>query len=257
MRDGYPHLKKIKNIKMKKNKNIILTGSEGFIGSFLKAELDKSGYNVIYIDKKNKENKNYFKTDLSKSKDVNKTLKNIKKNYKNIDVLINLAAVQIFTDFEKRNTDELDLMLNVNLKANILLSQFVYTNYFKKQKKGNIINLASIFGLVSPNFNNYKKGDRKSSETYGATKSGIIQLSKYFSNYMSKYNVRVNSLSPGGIENKRVQTKSFINRYKKNVPLKKMGSQEDVINQIMYLISEKSNYITGQNIIIDGGYTAT
>jgi len=242
---------------MKKNKNIILTGSEGFIGSFLKIELDKNGYNGISIDKENKKNKNYFRTDLSKSKNINKTLKKIKKKYKSIDVLINLAAVQIFTDFEKRNNDELDLMLNVNLKANILLSQFVYKNYFKKQKKGNIINLASIFGLVSPNFSNYKKGDRKSSETYGATKSGIIQLTKYFSSYMSKYNVRVNSLSPGGIENKKVQTKSFINRYKKNVPLKKMGSQADVINQIMFLISEKSSYTTGQNIIIDGGYTAT
>tara|TARA_B110000114_G_C15073631_1_gene390769 strand:+ start:826 stop:1272 length:447 start_codon:yes stop_codon:yes gene_type:complete len=147
-------------------------------------------------------------------------------------------------------------MLNVNLKANILFSQFFYKNYFKKQKKGNIINLASIFGVISPNFNNYKKGDRKSSETYGATKSAIIQLTKYFSNYMSKYNVKVNSISPGGIENKAVQTKSFIKRYKKNVPLNKMGRKEDVINQVMFLVSKKSDYITGQNIIIDGGYTA-
>ena len=73
---------------------------------------------------------------------------------------------------------------------------------------------------------------------------------------MSKYNIKVNSISPGGIENKAVQTKSFIKRYKKNVPLNKMGRKEDVINQVMFLISEKSDYITGQNIIIDGGYTA-
>ncbi len=241
---------------MIKNKNIILTGSEGFLGSFLKTELNKSGYNIISIDKKNRKSKDYFKTDLSKSKDISQTLKKIKKKFKKIDVLINLAAVQIFTDFEKRNINEIDVMLNVNLKANILLSQFVYKNYFKKQKKGNIINLASIFGLISPNFDNYKKGDRKSSETYGASKSGIIQLTKYFSNYMSKYNVKVNSISPGGVENKAVQTKAFINRYKKNVPLKKMGSKEDVINQIIFLLSQKSDYITGQNIVIDGGYTS-
>ena len=241
---------------MIKNKNVILTGSEGFLGNFLRTELNLNGYNVISIDKQNKKNKNYFKTDLSKFKDLTSTLKKIKKNFKQVDILINLAAVQIFTDFEKRNINEIDVMLNVNLKANILLSQFVYKNYFKKQKKGNIINLASIFGVVSPNFNNYKRGDRKSSETYGATKSGIIQLTKYFSNYMSKYNVKVNSISPGGVENKKVQTKSFINRYKKNVPLNRMGTKVDVINQVMFLLSEKSNYITGQNIILDGGYTS-
>jgi NAD(P)-dependent dehydrogenase (short-subunit alcohol dehydrogenase family) len=241
---------------MIKNKNIVLTGSEGFLGTFLKIELINNGYNVISIDKKTIKNNNYFKTDLSKSKDIAKTLKKIKTKFKHIDILINLAAVQIFTDFEKRNIQEIDIMLNVNLKANILFSQFFYKNYFKKQKKGNIINLASIFGVISPNFNNYKKGDRKSSETYGATKSAIIQLTKYFSNYMSKYNVKVNSISPGGIENKAVQTKSFIKRYKKNVPLNKMGRKEDVINQVMFLVSKKSDYITGQNIIIDGGYTA-
>ena len=241
---------------MLKNSNVVLTGSEGYLGAFLKKELINNGYNVISIDKKNIKNQDYFKTDLSKSKDIIKTLKNIKKKFKKIDVLINLAAVQIFTDFEKRNVNEIDAMLNVNLKANILLSQFFYKNYFKKQKKGNIINLASIFGVVSPNFNNYKKGDRKSSETYGATKSAIIQLTKYFSNYMSKHNIKVNSISPGGVENKAVQTKSFIKRYKKNVPLNKMGSREDVINQIMFMVSKKSDYITGQNIIIDGGYTA-
>ena len=203
---------------MIKNRNIVLTGSEGYLGTFLKKELDSNGYNVISIDKKNIKDQNYFETDLSKSKDIIKTLKKIKTKFKQIDILINLAAVQIFTDFERRNINEIDVMLNVNLKANILLSQFFYKNYFKKQKKGNIINLASIFGVVSPNFNNYKKGDRKSSETYGATKSAIIQLTKYFSNYMSKYNIKVNSISPGGIENKAVQTKSFIKRYKKNVP---------------------------------------
>jgi len=241
---------------MIKNRNVVLTGSEGYLGTFLKKELDSNGYNVISIDKKNIKDQNYFETDLSKSKDIIKTLKKIKTKFKQIDILINLAAVQIFTDFERRNINEIDVMLNVNLKANILLSQFFYKNYFKKQKKGNIINLASIFGVVSPNFNNYKKGDRKSSETYGATKSAIIQLTKYFSNYMSKYNIKVNSISPGGIENKAVQTKSFIKRYKKNVPLNRMGSREDVINQVMFMVSEKSDYITGQNIIIDGGYTA-
>ena len=237
-------------------KNIILTGSEGFLGNYIKKNLKVRKFNTICIDKKNLKRNNYYKTDLSNTKNIFKTLNKIKVKYKNIDALINLAAVQIFTDFEKRNTKELDLMLNVNLKANILLSQFVFNNYFKKQKKGNIINLGSIFGVISPNFKNYVNGDRKSSETYGATKASIIQLTKYFSNYMSPYNVRVNAVSPGGIKNNKVQTKSFIKRYIKNVPLNCMGTEQDVLNLVLFLISEKSKYITGQNILIDGGYTS-
>lgn len=237
-------------------KNIILTGSEGFLGTFLKKHLKKNKFNIICIDKINLKRKDYYKTDLSDTKNIFKTLYKIKKKFKYIDVLINLAAVQIFTDFEKRTINEIDLMLSVNLKANILLSQFVFKSYFKKQKYGNIINLASIFGLISPNFKNYVKGDRKSSETYGATKASIIQLTRYFSNYMSPYNVRVNAISPGGIKNNKVQTKSFIKKYKKNVPLNRMGTEEDVTNQVLFLISDKSKYITGQNIIIDGGYTS-
>ena len=109
---------------------------------------------------------------------------------------------------------------------------------------------------MSPNFKNYRSGDRKSSETYGASKAALIQLTKYFANYMSKYNVRVNSISPGGIYNKKVQTNKFIQRYEKNVPLRSMGTHHDVVHQILFLISNKSKYITGQNLIIDGGYTS-
>ena len=75
-------------------------------------------------------------------------------------------------------------------------------------KKGHIVNIASIFGVRAPNFSNYKKGDRKSSETYGATKAGLIQITKYFANYMSRYNVRVNCISPGGVKNNKVQKKN-------------------------------------------------
>ena len=238
------------------DKNIILTGSEGFLGKYIREQMQKNKFNIISIDNINLKRENYYKTDLNQSEDLNRTLKAIKNDFNNIHGLINLAAVQIFTDFEKRKVEEIDLMLNVNIKSNILISQFLYNNYFKKQKKGNIINLASIFGLVSPNFRNYRAGDRKSSETYGASKAAIIQLTKYFANYMSKYHVRVNSISPGGIENKKVQTKSFIERYKKNVPLNTMGNKIDVLNQILFLISDDSKNITGQNLVIDGGYTS-
>ena len=235
--------------------NIIITGSEGQIGSDLIKLLLKKNYNLILLDKKNKKDQNYFKVDISKSSSIKKTLKLIKKKYKKINGLINLAAVQIFSDFEKRSEKDLDLMLNVNIKANILLTKFVFNNYFKKQKHGKIINIGSIFGLISPDFNNYKKKDRKSSETYGASKAAIIQLTKYFANYMSNYNVRVNCISPGGVENQKTQKISFIKRYSKKVPSKRMAKVNEISKIILFLLSEDSDYINGQNIVVDGGYT--
>jgi NAD(P)-dependent dehydrogenase (short-subunit alcohol dehydrogenase family) len=233
--------------------NIIITGSEGQIGSDLIKLLLKKNYNLILLDKKNKKDQNYFKVDISKSSSIKKTLKLIKKKYKKINGLINLAAVQIFSDFEKRSEKDLDLMLNVNIKANILLTKFVFNNYFKKQKHGKIINIGSIFGLISPDFNNYKKKDRKSSETYGASKAAIIQLTKYFANYMSNYNVRVNCISPGGIYNN--QDTNFIENYSRKVPMNRMGYSDELLSSLEYLLSEKSSYVTGQNIAVDGGFT--
>ena len=239
-------------------KNIILTGSQGYLGILIQKELKDFNYNIIKIDNKkslSQDKNHYFRTDLNSEKETKKTLAKIKRKYKKIDILINAAAFQVFSDFEKRSIKEINEMLNVNLRSAIIFSQFIFTNYFKKIKKGHIINIASIFGIKSPNFSNYKIGDRKSSETYGASKAGLIQLTKYFANYMSPYNVRVNCISPGGIENNKVQSKKFIKRYAKLTPMKRMAKPNEIINFLIFLISEKASYCNGQNFIIDGGYT--
>ena len=116
-------------------KNIILTGSEGYLVILIQEELKNLNYNLIKIyNKKNlSEDKNhYFMTDLNSEKETKKTLLKIKKKYKEIDILINAAALQFFSDFEKRSIKEINEMLNVNLRATIIFSQFVFTNYFKK-----------------------------------------------------------------------------------------------------------------------------
>ena len=207
------------------------------------------------LDKKKIKDSYFYKIDLSNVKNLETTLKKINKKFTKIDAIVNLAAVQVFTDFEKRTFKEIESMLSVNLTANILISKFIFNKYFKKQKSGKIINISSIFGFSVPNFENYKKNDRKSSETYGASKAAIIQLTKYFASYMSKYNINVNCISPGGIENRTLQTKSFIKRYAKKVPMNRMAKVREITNLILYLLSPESNYINGQNIVIDGGYT--
>lgn len=237
------------------NNNILITGAQGQVGKDLIKLLKKKNFNLILLDKKKIKDSYFYKIDLSNVKNLETTLKKINKKFTKIDAIVNLAAVQVFTDFEKRTFKEIESMLSVNLTANILISKFIFNKYFKKQKSGKIINISSIFGFSVPNFENYKKNDRKSSETYGASKAAIIQLTKYFASYMSKYNINVNCISPGGIENRTLQTKSFIKRYAKKVPMNRMAKVREITNLILYLLSPESNYINGQNIVIDGGYT--
>ena len=117
------------------SKNILITGSEGQIGKNLVKLLNENNYNLILLDKKKKKKKNYYCVDFNNSKELKETVIKIKKKYSRIYALINLAAHQVFTDFEFRTLDEIDKSLNVNIKANIYLSQFLFKNFFKKQKK--------------------------------------------------------------------------------------------------------------------------
>ncbi len=238
------------------NKKILITGSEGQIGKSLVKLLVDNNYDLILLDKKKKKKKDYYCVDFNNSKEIKDITGKIKKKYNKIYALINLAAHQVFTDFEFRTLDEIDKSLNVNIKANIYLSQFLFKNFFKKQKNSKIINISSIFGIHSPDFKNYKKNDRKSSEVYGASKASLIQLTKYFANYMSNWHVNVNCISPGGVENKLTQTTDFIKRYSQRVPSRRMAKDLEISNLILYLLSDESNYINGENIIIDGGYSS-
>ena len=257
----------MKNILMNKifnfkKKIIIISGTSGLLGnSFAKLFLDL-GCNVIGLDKKKNQIKHknfyFFNEDVSNSKKVEEILKFVIKKFKKIDVIINNAGISYFTKFENRTNYELNSTLNTNLVGTINVCR----NYLKlhkvhKLKKCKIINIGSIYGLLSPDFNIYDKGDNINSEIYGASKAAIIQFTKYLSVYGAKYNINVNCLSPGGILNhKNKQKKKFINKYSNRVPLKRMANTSDFFTCILFLASEKSSYVTGQNIVVDGGLSS-
>ena len=99
----------------------------------------------------------------------------------------------------------------------------------------------------------YAEGDRRTPEIYGASKAAVINLTKYFAAYMAP-NVRVNCISPGGIFNN--QDSDFVQMYSRKVPMERMGKEEELLSTLEYLISDESSYVTGQNIVVDGGLTA-
>ena len=245
-----------------KEKIFLITGSSGQIGSsFCKLFLDL-GAKVYGIDtSKNKfKHKNFFfkKVDITKKNIVQKVIHTIIAENKKIDVIINNAGYSVFTKYYKRTKKELDKTINVNVIGALnIINSYVKIHKNKKLKQCNIINIGSIYGLMSPDFRIYGKSGNYNSEIYGATKASVIQLTKYYSVILSDLNINVNCLSPGGLYNNiNPQKASFIKNYSSRVPKARMANPEDLHTGIIFLASTKSNYVSGQNIIIDGGLSS-
>jgi NAD(P)-dependent dehydrogenase (short-subunit alcohol dehydrogenase family) len=124
----------------------------------------------------------------------------------------------------------------------------------KKAGTGSIINLGSTYGIVAPDFSLYEGVDMITPATYAAIKGGIISLTRYLASYYGSQGIRVNSVSPGGIANN--QPMAFVDRYVSKTPLGRMGTPQDVAGAVVYLASDASAYVTGHNLVVDGGFTA-
>ena len=243
-----------------KNKVILITGGSGQLGQDLCRFYNSMDCKVYSLDNsfdnKIKKSKNFTQLDLdvSNQKECERIIKLIHEKEKKIDILINNAGTSIFTHYIKRSEEELDNVYSVNLKGMINM----IIEVVKKHKKKNhlkIINIGSIYGSKVPDFKIYKKGDRINSEIYGATKAGAIQLTKYFAKTLADKNILCNCVSPGGIKSSKTQKNSFQKRYIKNLQIKRMANTNDIVFGLFYLSHPQNTYVTGQNLIIDGGYT--
>jgi NAD(P)-dependent dehydrogenase (short-subunit alcohol dehydrogenase family) len=125
----------------------------------------------------------------------------------------------------------------------------------KNNLSGSIVNVASIYGVVGNDFTIYENTDGMTSPAaYSAIKGGIINFTKYLASYFGSYGIRVNAVSPGGIFNH--QNKTFVKQFEYKVPLKRMARPEEIAPSITFLLTDESTYITGHNLIVDGGWTS-
>ena len=245
-----------------KNKVVVVTGSCGQLGYSMCDLFIKNGCKVIGLDKSiglNRiNNVDYYDIDIRDGNDVSNVFKNIFNKYRQIDILINNAGVSVFEPFEERNEENFEWVMNVNLKGTFNCIQKYVANYDSiNQKQGCIINIASMYGLISPDFRIYSENDRKNSEVYGATKAGVIQMTKYFAVHLADRNIRSNSISPGGVYNPaNPQGKEFIENYEYRCPMKRMANAEEISSVALFLATELSSYVNGQNITVDGGMSA-
>ena len=124
----------------------------------------------------------------------------------------------------------------------------------KAQSSGAIVNISSIYGVVGPDFSVYNGTQMTMPAAYSAIKGGVINFSRYLAAYYGPYGIRINCVSPGGIFDH--QNQNFVSQYEAKVPMRRMGLPEDIAPAVGFLLSNDANYITGQNIIVDGGWTA-
>ncbi|MDB4490890.1 SDR family oxidoreductase [bacterium] len=245
-----------------KDKVVVITGSCGQLGLSMCNLFSKIGCQVIGIDyaiEGNRiNNEDYYQLDIRKSKDVSTVMNSIFNKFKTVDVLINNAGVSVFEPFEDRSEENFEWVMNVNLKGTFNCIQKYVDNYdSNSQKQGCIINIASMYGVISPDFRIYSGNDRKNSEVYGATKAGVIQMSKYFAVHLAERNIRTNSISPGGIYNpENPQSTTFIKNYEYRCPMKRMANSDEISQVALFLASQLSSYVNGENISVDGGMSA-
>lgn len=238
-----------------KTKEILfLTGASGQLGQAIYKKLCNE-YDIFSLDisyTNEQTNSRILKIDISDPSEVSNLFSSI-----NPDVIINNAGISVFTSFMDRSEEELDHVYEVNLKGTInMINSFARANKENKKLK-RIVNISSLYGVVSADPRIYTDCDRNSPEIYAATKAGVIQLTKYYCVHLRDMNVRVNCISPGGIFNPNdPQGDDFIKNYSERCPMKKMGSAEDIADGVCFLSSKESSYINGHNLVIDGGFTA-
>lgn len=242
---------------MLKGKVIIVTGANGLLGRAFVNDLKSKGAKVISADivLDNDIDQSTLKLDVTSETSIQKGLEWILRQYGKIDGLVNNAYPRT-KDWGIKYEDipYVSWEKNVSMQMNSihLVTQKFIPELIKS--KGSVVNISSIYGIVGPSIEVYDNTNMTMPAAYSAIKGGLINYTKYISTYFGSQGVRANVVSPGGILDG--QPDSFVAKYKELTPLKRMGKPEDIAPSVSFLLSDEALYITGQNIIVDGGWTA-
>lgn len=258
------------------DRNIIIAGGAGQIGFAFTEIITEAGANVIVADideemitekrKKFSDELNsrisFYKTDVANKKSITAFVDGIRQNNSSIHGLVNCFHFKgntkmldnshaFFSDFMNYPEEAWDAVHDVNLKGTFMMCQAVVP---LMAKGSSIVNVSSTYGNVSPNKNIYGQSGINSPVAYASSKAAIINLSRYMATHLAEKFIRVNTLSPGGVFNH--QSEEFVQNYEALTPLKRMATPQDYLGAIIFLLSDASSYMTGANLIIDGGWTA-
>lgn len=242
---------------MLKDKVVIIIGGSGLIGkAFVKSAIQNHAKVInADINRPNIElDCEFIHTDITSKNSLDNLIELISQKYGKIDAVVNSAypRTKSFSNhFFDVEYDDFCTNTNLQLGGAFLVMQR-FAKFFKSQGYGNIITLSSIQGVVTPKFQTYKGTQMSSPVAYSAIKSGVIHLSRYLAKYLKGANIRVNCISPGGILDN--QNEIFLNQYKDVCLNKGMLDPSDICGALIFLLSDYSQFINGQNIIVDDGF---
>ena len=253
------------------NKIAIVTGGAGYFGKPISRALAEAGAQVIIASRDKKKCEAFaaslvgkgFKAegmslDLSNEKSIERFVRNVYKKYKAIDILVNNAVSRAgMKDLEQLSKTDIESSQRINTTGLMLLTKAI-VKIMCKQQSGNIINVSSIQGAVGPNFPVYGNTAMSSPVNYTYDKWGMVGFTKWLANYYGKFNIRANCLSPGGYGPGIVESsekEEFIENYKRLTPLGRFAEDADMTGPVIFLAFEASSYITGHNLMVDGGWT--
>lgn len=261
---------RIKELFDLKDRVVIITGALGLLGTELCEAFAECGSHVIVVDldasacqqraaaltNKTKVKALGIAADITQKDTVERMAEVVINEFGKIDVLINNAQFKpqtFFAPFEDFSVEAWDGVMAVNLKAVFLCCQ-ICGKQMVKQGKGNIINIASTYGVVAPDHRIYEGTKLGCPAVYSASKGGVIMLTKYLATYWADKGIRVNAVSPHGIYNNHEE--QFVLNFSSRSPLGRMCDRKEVVGALLYLASDASSYVTGHNLIVDGGWTA-
>jgi NAD(P)-dependent dehydrogenase (short-subunit alcohol dehydrogenase family) len=259
-----------------KNRVAVVTGGAGILGQAFCNGLAQAEAKVAVIDIKNEEAcevaeklKNLYGIDaigvgcdVASSDSVDNMMSVVLDSFGEVNILLNNAASksgdlkEFFAPFEEYSLDQWRQVMAVNIDGMFLMAKAVGKQMLSQGKGGSIIQTASIYGVVAPDNRIYEGSEYigttiNTPAVYSASKAAVIGLTKYLSTYWAEKGIRVNTISPGGVESG--QNEAFIEKYSNRVPIGRMGKPQELVGAVLYLASDASSYVTGQNIIIDGG----
>jgi NAD(P)-dependent dehydrogenase (short-subunit alcohol dehydrogenase family) len=260
----------------------IVTGGVGLLGAEFCRTLAEAGAAVAVVDLNGSAsqavadsltNSGYkalaFPTDITQPDSVNRAVENVLSTFGRLDILVNSAALDPKFDpeainkgitpgaFEDYPLDLWNSALNVNLTGMFLMTQACVKPMIEQGKKGSIINICSTYGLNGPDQRIYiKEGQRVAFKPiyYTVTKAGVMGFTKYLAAYYAETEIRVNALTPGGVFNNHEDY--FVKNYSAKTILGRMAKKDEMNGALLFLASDASSYMTGNNVVVDGGWTA-
>ncbi|WP_458207735.1 oxidoreductase [Haladaptatus sp. NG-SE-30] len=245
---------------------VVVAGGAGLIGTALCEGLAEQSATVVAADAAKErgerlatelgDDSEFLQVDVTDEQSIEQLVETILDRHSRIDAFVNCSYPRnenYGRQYEDVTIEDWRENIDMHLNSYFVAAHTISEVMMEQEQGGSIINFGSTYGVQAPDFSVYEGIEMTSPVEYSAIKGGILNLTRYMASYLGERGVRVNAVSPGGVFDD--QHPQFVERYEERTPLNRMATPEDFQGAVVYLASDASRYVTGQNLVIDGGWT--